>query len=93
MQEADIIELDNYGRSPLCITCEDGHPEVVKYLLQQGVDIKQSTSRCPFSHAIYRGLLPSWVKYYFHTITNINLGVNRIDNEGAIAISEAISET
>ena len=41
-----IIEaIDIYGRTPLNISCYNGHIEVVKFLLEEGADI-ESKDRC-----------------------------------------------
>ena len=53
----EVDARDNYGRTPIHWASEEGHLEVLQYLVQQGADVRipDGMARTPLHWACYRG--------------------------------------
>jgi len=54
---ADVNKKNNFGKIPLCISCENGNVDIIKYLVEHGTDMKKENDegKTPLFYAHGRG--------------------------------------
>lgn len=52
--KCEISPEDDYGMTPLHISCQNGHIEVAKFLVDKGADVdhKDTQGQIPLNHAV-----------------------------------------